>query len=608
MTRTPALVAFAVLSLCAERAGATTTLEVDLSTTIRPVTHAASGSLYGITEKVPADLNALVAPLHPSVFNNPATDVQQPVGDAIVVAGRVAPLGARVSIRLADWFPSWPYHFTTMSDWFDKLSQTVSRKAASGVDNYYGYEIWNEPNGTWTSQMSFNDFWQQSYAKLRELDPTAKLIGPSISFYDANYLRSFLTFAKANACLPDIIDWHELSGGNLTANFQNYRKLEQDLGIGPLPISINEYSGKNDLSDEGMPGASAPMIAKFERFGIDSACISYWDVAHPGRLGSLLANDTSPNAGWWFYKWYGDMQGDMVATTPASPNDATALDGFANVDSGAGTASVLFAGVNDGAIAIAVTGFHAASFFGSKVHAVVERAHWVNRTTPLSAGETLSTADVTIADDQVSIAVAQANATDGYRLTLTPVGGPTGGSGGNGGSTAGGRGGVGGAAARGGAAGSASNQGGAGGTLSRGGAAGGAVIAGASGVPNGMAGAGARMSGGGTGGGGAPGGMSQAGGTTAAAIGGAPGASGMSHTAGTGASAAGTSGGNAENGSGPPASSGCSCSFERTPASRGPALLALVMGAVVAGLRRRARLTTRAGTRRARQARRSTDS
>jgi hypothetical protein len=304
--RTIALGSSALLGLFAPRAAATTTLTVDLSAALHPVTHAASGSLYGITEKVPADVSALVAPLSPNVFNNPAADVQQPVGDAIVVAGRVAALGARVTIRLADWFPNWPYRFTTMNDWFDKLGQTVARKTASNLDNYYGYEIWNEPNGTWTSQMSFNDFWQQSYAKLRELDPNAKLIGPSISNYDATYLRSFLTFAKANGCVPDIVSWHELSGGNLTANFQNYRTLEQELGVGPLPISINEYSGKNDLSDEGMPGASAPMIAKFERFGIDSACISYWDVAHPGRLGSLLATDTTPNGGYWFYKWYGD--------------------------------------------------------------------------------------------------------------------------------------------------------------------------------------------------------------------------------------------------------------------------------------------------------------
>ena len=57
-----------------------------------------------------------------------------------------------------------------------------------------------------------------------------------------------------------------------------------------LTVSSNEYSGKDRIDDEGQPGASAPLIAKFERFQVDSACISYWDVPHPGRLGTLLAS------------------------------------------------------------------------------------------------------------------------------------------------------------------------------------------------------------------------------------------------------------------------------------------------------------------------------
>src|SRR5271166_4507382 len=87
------------LTLPAKRAEAVTTSTVDLSTTLGPVTHAASGSLYGVTETVPADVMGLIAPLHPRMFNNPAADVQQPVGDAIVVAGRLASIGASVTIR-----------------------------------------------------------------------------------------------------------------------------------------------------------------------------------------------------------------------------------------------------------------------------------------------------------------------------------------------------------------------------------------------------------------------------------------------------------------------------------------------------------------------------
>ncbi len=411
-----------IAAVSATRANATTTLTVDLSMTIGPVTHAASGSLYGVTEKVPADVIGLIGPLHPHVFVNPAADVQQPVGDAIVVAERLAPVGGQVTIRLADWLKGF-YTFTSMTDWLDKVGQTVARKQASGLSNFYGYEIWNEPDYTWASSnpLSFNEFWMQTYGRLRQLDPDAKIIGPSPTYYNVSFISGFLSFCKANGCLPDVVAWHELGGQNLTGDLQAYRSLETQIGIGPLPISINEYSGAGRLAVEGQPGASAPLIAKFERFRVDSACISFWDVPHPGRLGSLLATDTDPNGGWWFYKWYGDMAGDMVSTTPPTPTSPTALDGFANLDTAAQSASVLFGGNNDGSIEIVVKGFQAAPFLGSTVHAVVEHTPFADLTTPVAATDTLSAADLLVMNDQITVSVADTNGADGYRLLLTPI-------------------------------------------------------------------------------------------------------------------------------------------------------------------------------------------
>lgn len=436
----PLPVSLGVCALLAAHARAETTLTVDLSSILGPVTHAASGSLYGVTETLPADVNALIAPLRPNMFTNPAANVQQPVGDAILVAARVAPTGARVTIRLADWFKGF-YTFTSMSDWFDKIGQTVTRRKTAGLTNVYAYEIWNEPSGTYSSSnpLPFNEFWRQTFAKLRQLDPEIKITGPSLSYYNESWLKDFLSFCKTNACLPDIVGWHELGGGNLTGTLQAYRTLEKQLGIGPLPISINEYSGAGRIDVEGQPGASAPLIAKFERFRVDTACISYWDVAHAGRLGSLLATNTEPNGGWWFYKWYGDMTGNMVSTTPPTPSSATALDGFANLDASGGSASVVFGGANDGTIKVIVGGFATAAVFGGRVHTVIERAPFVNRTTVVRATDTLSTGDLNVTNDQITVSITGANATAGYRLLLTPSGSSVGGSTSTGGTAGGGR-------------------------------------------------------------------------------------------------------------------------------------------------------------------------
>lgn len=263
-----------------------------------------------MTESIPADVNGLVAPLNPYVLRNPArggNGNQHPFGDAILVSQKLSSVpSARVSIDLADMLPGWPYRWPGMTSWLNQVKSFIKDKKASGRNNYYGYEIWNEPGETWNSSNgSFNDMWKQTYDVIRANDPGAKIIGPCESYYNNARMKEFLSYCKANNCIPDIMSWHELSGGpkTIAPNIRTYRALESSLGIAPLPISINEYCDP-DHNLEGQPGSSARFIAKFERYKIESACITWWFVPTPGRLGSLLATNTEKGAGWYFYKWY----------------------------------------------------------------------------------------------------------------------------------------------------------------------------------------------------------------------------------------------------------------------------------------------------------------
>ena len=442
---------------------AAATLTVDLSTAYRPASHVGIGSLFGVIEKVPADgdLERLVAGLHPKMFTNPASSdpgTQQPgiPANAIKVAERLAPLGATVTVRLADWFSGW-YAFTDMTDWLGKVGTTIAAKKAASLSNVYAYEIWNEPNGSWTNggdanaipggakNLSFNAFWKQTYDKIRQLDPGVKITGPSISYMDPDFMGGFLTYCKTNNCLPDIIGWHE--GMNIEGDVTNYRNLEKQLGVGPLPITINEYSGSGRAKDEGRPGASVPLIAQLERAGVETACISWWTPdSIAGHLGSLLATDSQTNGGWFMYRWYGDMTGSMIQTASSLPKDGKNLDGFASLDVNARNAYVVVGGVSDGTIQVVVKGFKsAASFFGSKVHAMVDHTGWAGRGGGVTGTDTLSAVDLAIANDQVTVSIANANGDDGYRLSLTQVG--VAGSGGAGGALgSGGQTGAGGAA------------------------------------------------------------------------------------------------------------------------------------------------------------------
>lgn len=400
-------------------------LYVDLGDTIRPVTHAASGALYGVTETLPTDITGLVAPLKPRMYTQPARSgpgYQQPIGAAIPVSQRLVNTTAEVTIRLADILPYWPYRWAGWSHWSSEVRAVIADKRNSGRHNYYGYEIWNEPNITWdNANGNFNStLWKPTYDLIRAQDPGARIIGPSAAWYHRSFIESFLRYCVSNNCLPDVMGWHELGGAdNITANINDYRALERSLGISPRPISINEYS--HDTHEyEGAPGVSVPFIAKFERHQVESANISWWFTNLPGRLGSLLTPNNQRGGGWWLYKWYGDMTGNMVNVTPPNQNGA-GLDGFASLDTGAGYASIVLGGDFTGTANVVINNVPAN--FGSTVDVTVEYVEWSDKDTPVTGPVTVWESTVNVVTGSLSVPVTIFNSFYGYRVYVSGEGG-----------------------------------------------------------------------------------------------------------------------------------------------------------------------------------------
>jgi hypothetical protein len=405
-------------------------ITVNCSNVLREVTHCASGSLYGVTDTLPVDVNGLIAPLNPSVFRNPARGSygnQHPYGAAIPTAGRVASTGAKISVDLADMLPGWPYQWPGLSSWLSQVTSFIQDKQASGYTNWYGIEPWNEPDGTWNdSNGNFNSaLWKPTYDTIRANDPDFKIVGPCYSYYNHNRMSDFLSYCLANNCLPDIISWHELSGiQNVSNNLNDYRELEASLGISPLPISINEYCDA-DHSLEGQPGSLGAFIGKFERYKVDSAQITWWFVPHPGRLGSLLATDTQKGAGWYFMKWYGDMTGNMVNVSVA--NEASAnMDGAACVDNDNEYISCILGGQNSGTVNVNFTNLP--SFIGANASVKVEKVDWVSKDTVSNGTNVVSISTYPVNNGQVTVTIPNTNASSGYRIYITPGTNSTGGT------------------------------------------------------------------------------------------------------------------------------------------------------------------------------------
>ncbi len=298
------------------------------------------------------------------------------------------------------------------------VKEVVEKKKAAKNQNFDGYVLWNEPDISWKQDkpMDFiSGFWKQTYDYVRELDPETRIIGPSFSWYTDERMEKFLSFCKANKCLPDVICWHV--GGNqmIIDPILSYRKLEQKLGVGPLPISINEYCSF-EHEEEGCPGVNAPYIAKFERYGVESASITWWFTKLPGRLGSLLTADNKKGGGWWFYKWYGDMTGYMVKVQgPDERSDK--VDGFGCVDEEKEYASLVFGGNSVGDVDVIFEKLPA--FLGGKINVLVERVVWKNKETPVDGPEKVNEYEADGDGQSLTVKVKIEHKYYAYRIYLT---------------------------------------------------------------------------------------------------------------------------------------------------------------------------------------------
>jgi hypothetical protein len=409
----------ATAALCgspAHAASPSTTLVVNANQVLRPVTHVATGSLYGLANATtPAD--NLVQAIKPNTFvQKPQGGHQQPTGDILTVAPKAARAGAKVVDRLSDYYAGWPYQFS-WSNWLSVVDDQIAQNKAAGITNLAAYAPWNEADNTWqSSNGTFEDFWTTTYREIRSKDATTPIQGPSFSD-NISDMQNFLQHAVATNTVPDIIAWHELErSSKIAGDVATVTSIEKNLGITPRPIAIEEYAAPSEV---GVPGALVGYIAKFERLGVHDAELAFWNQS--GALGDLLTGQGgSPNGAYWLYKWYADMSGSMLVTTPPAQ---TGIDGAASRNSAGNEVDVIFGG-SSGSSAVTVNGLGSLPAFGSSVHVKVEYTPSPGRTTAVSGPTTLSEGNYAVSNGSVTIPVT-ATSTYGYHLVITPA---TGGS------------------------------------------------------------------------------------------------------------------------------------------------------------------------------------
>ena len=322
------------------RYGFTPTLVFDAAAPGAEVSSRASGFLYGMAEENVPDALMCQSLDIASVSQKVIGGLQHPIGDVDHVAANLGSCDY-ITVYLQDAYSTWYYdndHIYDLrregkydwktyleEDYFPKVREKVNALKDKPYADRLVYCLFNEcDNGVWfgtwqekdqyaafddNGRSAFFEAWKMTYALVRSLAPEAKIGGPGYCDYDPAKEAWFLNYCAENDCLPDVMIWHELgelSSEQLDLHVQNYRIIEEISDVAPLPIVITEYG---TMQECGNPAAMFRYIRQFEETGVWGN-IAYWRLAD--NLCDTCADGVSPNACWWLYRWYADMEGRLL--------------------------------------------------------------------------------------------------------------------------------------------------------------------------------------------------------------------------------------------------------------------------------------------------------
>ncbi len=299
------------------------TLTIDFSQQSE-LTGRASGFLYGIAEDDVPTAEIVESIGINTLATKPAGGLQHPIGDVNQVTDTFTEAGGEyLFIYTQDMYDTWYYQFDSLELYNERVRKTVTEMESSEYKDKLVYCIYNEmDNGQWfgdhwveENRYKFYDAWLSTYKVVKDINPDAKIAGPGHCGYNYDWNKEFLSYCKANNCMPDMFVWHELAGEPnysiywMEYRFNEFNEMCDELGVERLPICISEYGL---MQTNGIPGESVKWISRLEASDI-YGCVAYWRLAN--NLAEVVADDVTPNSNYWVYKFYADMRGKELEVT-----------------------------------------------------------------------------------------------------------------------------------------------------------------------------------------------------------------------------------------------------------------------------------------------------
>lgn len=403
-----------------------------------PSNRVASGFLHGISADSPAQylvdgvtVRAIRGADHhpnlPSLFD-PATNA------------RVSRTGAETMVGLYYYVddPSDPrraYRPGDNGDWqtWRTIVREVYNESTSRGYDVHSWITWNEPDIQWNSaQRPFSRYLQAhdvAYDTIKSISPAQKVQAPELTGFNFSRLTEFLTYCKANNCIPDVLSWHELTAtpSDVEGHTAQMRQWLVANGITPMPFAITEYQGTcYGCANAWNAGQNVSWISRMERasanglaYGLTSAWEWYGSNTNfVATLGNLTVQSANlPRGVWWNYNTLKDMTGRRVGVTRGA-----GLDGLADSDPARGRATVLIGNQDSTSkeITLSLTNLGSAGYLqrDGRVHVTADR---ITNTGSATFPATVVDADYTVSGNAVTLSLPSLPAHGSYRISLSSV-------------------------------------------------------------------------------------------------------------------------------------------------------------------------------------------
>jgi hypothetical protein len=321
------------------------TLRIDAAGDLGPVT-LRHGFLHGLDGTAGYD-EAKVAALRPRNWRLAKAQSYQ----------FAAALDPRITYELAAPFAWARGGFPAVSPWEDwaewegyvrtRVSQIL---AAFPEDRPAFWDIWNEPDHPhfWHgSQDQLLELFARTVTAVREVDASARFVGPSVAWYRRGGpgvadVVAFLDQLDARYGLRlDAVAWHENHTATPDVIVANARSIRQDLAarFGPdyrPELHVNEHLGTEVHSS---PGWNVGHLYYLEQARIDAWMRACWDVTSPapaggvvrwndcwaGLNGLFMADGLTEQPAYWVLLAYAETEGETRLPVTSSTHTTTAL-------------------------------------------------------------------------------------------------------------------------------------------------------------------------------------------------------------------------------------------------------------------------------------------